>query len=59
MFSVCQAQVPVWTVYQNGSSFTILGVTSLACGAGLFYRWRVMSRKGEKSGRESVENKVE
>ncbi|MCK4270311.1 MAG: metal-dependent hydrolase [Methanogenium sp.] len=59
MFSVFQAQVPVWTVYQNGSSFTILGVTSLACSAGLFYRWLVMYGKGDKSGREGVENKVE
>ena len=59
MFSVCQAQVPVWTVYQNGSSFTILGVTSLACAAGLFYRWRVMDRNKDKSGRQDVGNKME
>ncbi|MEA2035839.1 MAG: metal-dependent hydrolase [Euryarchaeota archaeon] len=51
MLSVCQAQVPVWTVYQNGSSFTILGVTSLACAAGLFYRWLVMYGKKREIGR--------
>ncbi|MEA2034525.1 MAG: hypothetical protein U9N40_03415 [Euryarchaeota archaeon] len=59
IFSVCQAQVPVWTVYQNGSSFTILGVTSLACSAGLFYRSLVMYGKREISGGWGVGNKGE